>query len=105
MYAGEGTGLVAKTTLLVGHDGQAHAESFIETFDMGKDLHEKVKRTRKSREKRSARLQEKQRLYEFDNSDGGGTMKNDQNHYPSAPPTNQLSKPQYGKLKDSPDCN
>merc|ERR1719370_1707018 len=34
--AGEGTGIVAKTTVRVDQDGLAHAESFIETFDMDK---------------------------------------------------------------------
>lgn len=93
MFSGEGTGLVTKTTVMVGHDGQTHAESFIETFDMGKDLQEKVKRTRKSRERRSTRSQAKQAQFQHDQN------LSRQNHHPSAPPMNQVDNIQYGKLQ------
>ena len=97
--AGEGTGVVAKTTVMVGQDGQTHAESFIETFDMGKDLQEKVKRTRKSRERRSNMTQAKQTQHQHDQNQGLNGATTRQNYHPSAPPMNQIDNIQYGKLQ------
>ena len=46
-FVGEGAALVTKTTVTVGQDGQTHAESFIETFDVERDMTDKIKKSRK----------------------------------------------------------
>lgn len=60
---------------------------------MGKDLQEKVKRTRKSRERRSIRAQTKQAQFEYDQIQ----EINPRHHAPSAPPINQIDNARYGK--------
>ena len=91
MFVADGKGLVTKTTVVVGHDGQTHAESFIETFDMDKEIQEKVKRSRRSRERRSTIHKQQQQ----------GQPENytpRQNIQPSAPILNDINNyNQYGK--------
>ena len=96
-FVGEGTGLVTKTTVTIGQDGQAHAESFIETFDMGKDLQEKVKRSRKSRERRSNRTNTKESQFQYDDNHYINNV-NPQHFAPSAPQLNQMDSGPYGML-------
>ena len=98
ILSGEGTGLVTKTTVTIGEDGQAHAESFIETFDMGKDVQEKWKRTRKSRDRRSTGPQAKTQSQHDRNQEKNG-MHVQQNLVPSAPPLNQGATAYYGKIQ------
>jgi len=90
--AGEGTGIVAKTTVRVDQDGLAHAESFIETFDMDKDIQEKRKRTRKSRERRSTRGLAKTAQFQ---SDEANIIEDRNIHLPSAPTFNQINQQHY----------
>ena len=92
---GEGTGIVAKTTVRLDQDGLAHAESFIETFDMDKDIQEKRKRTRKSRERRSNRGLAKTAQLQ---SDETNIIDNRNIHLPSAPTFNQINQQPYGKI-------
>ena len=88
---------MAKTTVRVDQDGQTHAESFIETFDMDKDIQEKRKRTRKSRERRSNHALTKQAKFQSDEVNSANAIDNQDAHYPSAPPANQINYPHYGK--------
>ena len=95
LLLGEGTGIVAKTTVRLDQDGLAHAESFIETFDMDKDIQEKRKRTRKSRERRSNRGLAKTAQLQSDETN----IIDDRNiHLPSAPTFNQINQQPYGKI-------
>ena len=92
LISGEGAGLVTKTTVVVGQDGETHAESFIETFDLGKDIKNKVKRTRKSRERRSTISQATHTQFQH--------HQNQAAHQPSAPPLQDIYNLQYGKYWD-----
>ena len=83
---------------MIGQDGQAHAESFIETFDMGKDVQQKMKRTRKSHERRSTCPQAKEQ-YQYDHNQEEIGMHVRQNIRPTAPPCNQEANAYYGKQK------
>ena len=84
---------------MIGQDGQAHAESFIETFDMGKDVQQKMKRTRKSRERRSTGHQAKAK-FQYDHNQEDIDMHVGQNLRPTAPPLNQEANAYYGKPKN-----
>ena len=88
--------MVTKTTVTIGQDGQAHAESFIETFDMGKDLQEKVKRSRKSRERRSTRTNSKESQFQYDDNHYINNMNPQHLPVPSAPQLYQMDSAPYG---------
>ena len=80
----EGAALVTKTTVTVGQDGQTHAESFIETFDVERDMTDKIKKSRKSGGRRS-NADVKARYIQS-------------NHTPSAPPASQYGGDNHGNL-------
>jgi hypothetical protein len=65
---------------------------------MGKDVQEKMKRTRKSRERRSTGLTANAQFQHDRNQEKSGVHVQ-QNHVPSAPPLNQGATSYYGKLQ------
>ena len=90
----EGAALVTKTTVTVGQDGQTHAESFIETFDVERDMTDKIKKSRKSGGRRSAN-----KLAHIEHSSNADVkaIYLQSNHTPSAPPASQYGGDNHGK--------